>query len=58
MKSLLLAQRYPVDQNLINPFHTTSLSIPNENIRKPVVFWYFQGAKKETIGMSWVKSDP
>ena len=44
MKSLLLAQRYPVDQNLINPFHTTSLSIPNENIRKPVVFWYFQGA--------------
>ena len=30
-----------------------SLSILPENIRKPLVFWCFQGVQKETNGMKW-----
>ena len=33
-----------------------SLSIPPENIRKPLVFWCFQGISKENSGMKWVNS--
>ena len=29
--------------------------MPPENIRKPVIFWYFQGVQKETSSMKWVK---
>ena len=36
-----------------NPFHATGL-LPLENVRKPEVFWYFQGVQKETSGMKWV----
>ena len=32
-----------------------SLSILPENIREPLVVWRFQGVKKETSGMKWVK---
>ena len=28
---------------------------PPENIRKPLVFWCFQGVSKELSGMKWVK---
>ena len=39
----------------INPFHATCLFLcPPEN-RKLKVFWCFQGAKKETSDMKWVK---
>ena len=31
-----------------------SLWIPPENIRKPQVFWCFQGLSKEISGMKWV----
>ena len=31
-----------------------ALSIPPENIRKPKIFWCFQGVSKETSGMKWV----
>ena len=33
-----------------------SLLIPPENIRKPLVFWCFQGVSKEISGMKWVKA--
>ena len=36
-----------------NPFHATGL-LPLENVRKPEVFWCFQGVQKETSGMKWV----
>ena len=39
----------------INPFLATDLLIPPENIRKPEVFWCFQGVSKEISGMKWVK---
>ena len=32
-----------------------SISIPIENIKKPLFFWCFQGIWKETSGMKWVK---
>ena len=35
-----------------------SLSIPLENIRKPWVFWCFQGVQKTTNNMKWVKDPP
>ena len=39
----------------INPFHATGLFLhPPENIRKPLVFWCFQGVQKETSGLKWV----
>ena len=31
-----------------------SLLIPPANIRKPQVFWWFQGVSKEISGMKWV----
>ena len=31
-----------------------SLSIPPENIRKPEIFWCFQGAQKENSDMKWI----
>ena len=31
-----------------------SLLIPPENIRKPLVFWYFQRVSKEICDMKWV----
>ena len=31
------------------------LSIPPENIRKPLDFWCFQGVQKETSNMKWIK---
>ena len=41
---------------LLNPFHATDLfRYPPENIRKPLVFWCFQGASEDTRGMKWVK---
>ena len=40
---------------MFNLFHATGLSIPPENIRKPEVALCFQGGKKETSGMKWVK---
>ena len=43
-------------KNFVNPFHG-SLLIPPENIRKPVVFWCFQGVSKEISGMKWVKQN-
>ena len=33
-----------------------TLLIPPENIRKPEVFWCFQGVSKEISGMKWVKN--
>ena len=33
-----------------------SLLIPPENIRKPLVFWCFQGVSKEISGMKWINS--
>ena len=38
-----------------NPFYTTGLSIPTENIRKSMVFRRFQGVQKETSDIKWVK---
>ena len=39
----------------INPFSTKCfISIPPENIRKPLVFWCVQGVSKESSGMKWV----
>ena len=41
----------------VNPFHAIfSLSIPPDNIRKSQVVWCFEGVKKETSGMKWVKT--
>ena len=40
----------------LNPFHAIILSVSPENIRKPVVFWCFQGVQKETSGMKWDKN--
>ena len=41
----------------INPFHATDLFwYPLKNIRKPEVFWYFQGVSKEISGMEWVNN--
>ena len=34
-----------------------SLLIPPENIRKPPVFWFFQGVSKEISDMKWVSND-
>ena len=31
-------------------------SVPPENIRKSLVFWYFQGVQKEIGDMKWVKT--
>ena len=42
-------------QELFNSFYATDLLIPPENIRKPLVFWCFQGVSKEISGMKWVK---
>ena len=33
-----------------------SISIPPENVRKPLVLWHFQGVKERNIGMRWVKN--
>ena len=41
--------------HFFNPFYNTGLSIPTENIRKPMVFRCFQGVQKETSGIKWVK---
>ena len=42
---------------LINPFHAADLFwYPPENIRKPQVFWCFQGVSKEISGMKWVNA--
>ena len=41
----------------VNPFHATDLFCWYlENIRKPLVFRYFQGVSKEISGMKWVQS--
>ena len=34
-----------------------SLLVPPENIRKPLVFWWFQGVSKEISGMKWVNQN-
>ena len=31
------------------------LYIPTEKIRKPEIFWFFQGAQKGTSGMKWAR---
>ena len=31
------------------------ICIPLENIRKPEIFWCFQGVHKWNIGLNWVK---
>ena len=36
---------------LVNPFHVTSVFLYSENIRKPQIFWCFQGAQKNNSGM-------
>ena len=38
-------------------FNQCSASIPPENIRKPEVFWCFQGVQKWYIGWKWVNHD-
>ena len=48
-------QFFPYKVTPINPFHVRSLLTPPENIRKPEVFWCFQGVSKEISGMKWVK---
>ena len=39
---------------LVNPFHVTSVFLYSENIRKPQIFWCFQGAQKNNSGMEGV----
>ena len=34
-----------------------SISIPPRNIRKPLVFWHFQGVYKWSTGLKWVHGD-
>ena len=41
---------------LLTHFTAPFLYIPPENIRKPEIFWCFQGVQKETPGMKWVKA--
>ena len=43
-----------ITELLLNQLRTTSLSIPPENIRKPLVFC-FQGVQKQTSDMKWIK---
>ena len=31
--------------------------MPPENIRKPLIFLYFQGVLNEVSGMKWIKTD-
>ena len=41
----------------IKPFHATHLfRYPLKTLRKPLVFWCFQGVSKVIIGMKWVKA--
>ena len=41
-----------------NPSHTTGLFLyPPENIKKLETFWFFQGVRKEIIGMKWAKKE-
>ena len=35
-------------------FHFT----PPENVRKPLVFWHFQGVEKWKMGLKWVRERP
>ena len=44
-KKIKLSLEYPA-----NPFFPMFPFDPPENLRKPKVFWYFQGGLKENIG--------
>ena len=39
-------------------FMPLALSTPPENIRKPYIFWSFQGGIKEISGKKWVNLEP
>ena len=52
MLQLRISEKIAV-KKLLAHFTLLSLLIPSENIRKPEVFWCFQGVSKEISGMKY-----